>query len=86
MPKLLAIVLVPLDDRAALHRCRLERHDAVETLPRDDHPARVLAEMTRKVEHAGVHLHVLCKPIDRRVGSKPASVNCLINSSSVCVP
>src|SRR5512141_3184393 len=54
----LAIVLVPLDDVAVLHRSGLERHDAVETPERDDHSARMLAEVAWKIERAGVHLHI----------------------------
>src|SRR5689334_15538958 len=66
--QLFAIVLVPLNDRAALHRRGLERNDTVETFPRDNHSARMLAEVTRKIERAGVHLHVLCKtPVACRV-------------------
>ena len=44
-----AVVLVPLHDDAPGHRRRLERHDFVEPAGGHDHPARVLAEVTRQV-------------------------------------
>jgi hypothetical protein len=44
-----AVVLVPLDHRAARHRGGLERHHAVEPALTDHHAARVLAEMARQV-------------------------------------
>ena len=43
MPEVGAVVLVPLDDDAAGHRRRLERHDLVEPPRRDHHAAGVLA-------------------------------------------
>ena len=44
-----AVVLVPLDDDAPLHRRGLERDDLVEPSHRHDHPARVLPEVARQV-------------------------------------
>jgi hypothetical protein len=44
-----AVVLVPLDHRAARHGGGLERHHAVEPALTDHHAAGVLAEMPRQV-------------------------------------
>ncbi len=48
-----AVVLVPLDNHPARHARRLERHDLVEMVGRDDHAARVLAQVARQVDHRG---------------------------------
>ena len=43
-----AAVLVPLADLAARHRGRLHRHEVDQRARRDDHPARVLADVARQ--------------------------------------
>ncbi len=48
-PEVGAVVLVPLDDRSTLHGGGFQRNDLIEASPGDDHAARVLPEMTRKV-------------------------------------
>src|SRR5262249_60314468 len=46
-----AVVLVPLDDDAAGHGRVFERDDGVELSLADHHPAGMLAEMAREIEH-----------------------------------
>ncbi len=52
-----AVVLVPLDDDAAGHRRRLERHDLVEPAGRDHHAAGVLPEVARQILDLHVEAH-----------------------------
>ena len=51
------VILVPLDDGAAFHRSRLERHDAVERAIGNDHAAGVLAEVTRQAVDVFVEMN-----------------------------
>ncbi|HTI38097.1 MAG TPA: hypothetical protein VL484_11080 [Vicinamibacterales bacterium] len=48
-PHVGAVVLVPLDDHPAGHRCVLERHHVVQSSLAHDHAAGMLAEMTRQI-------------------------------------
>ena len=48
--ELVEVVLVPLHDRAAVHRRRLDRHEVAEVAPRHHHAADVLAEMAGKAD------------------------------------
>ena len=47
-----AIFLVPLHHDAPRHRRRLERHHGIELPLANHHPARMLAQMARKILHA----------------------------------
>ena len=54
-----AVFLVPLNDGAALHRCALDRHDAIEHSRADHHAAGVLAKMARQTLHALAEAEVM---------------------------
>ena len=45
-----AVFLVPLDDDAARHGGRLQRHNAIELTLADHHAAGVLAQMAGQIE------------------------------------
>ena len=65
-----AVLLVPLHDHAVGHAGGLERHHLVEPPARDDHPARVLAEVARQVldlgEQSREQAHARVLPRDAR--------------------
>ena len=56
------ILLVPLDDIAADHAGGLDGYYRSELSLRDDHPARVLAKVTRKVKHPNRKFKIFCNP------------------------
>ena len=70
-----AVVLVPLDDDAAGHRGGLERHARVEAALADHHPAGVLAEVPRQIQHLAPEPRE--EPHAIRVKSSPTAAICL---------
>ena len=49
-PQFVEVVLVPLDDRTARHRRRLDRHEVAQIATRHHHAADMLAEMTGEAD------------------------------------
>ena len=70
-PHVRAVFLVPLDDHAAGHGGRLERHDRVELPLADHHASGVLAEVARQVLDCETKLQELA---DTRTGEIAARV------------
>ena len=56
-----AVFFIPLHDDAAGHGGGLEGDDGVELSLADDHAARVLAEMARKIEHRQAELEIFAQ-------------------------
>ena len=79
-PHVGAVILVPLHDHTAGHRCRLERHHRIELALADHHAAGMLPEMPRQILDPSpqVREYPHARPLWRETHRSEVSLECLV--------